>query len=98
MPSSPNFDDAMFVLSLMFKSLQANAHPENNSDATKQEIAWSMFTAIGMLGHVFAAVAQNGELPTNSERRKHRLLDLFRGKVVEYQEILNRRCQKPSEN
>lgn len=78
MPSKPEFDDAVFVLRILFNSLQNKVRPENCAAESELEIARPMLMGIGLLGHVLADVVENGDLPTNEERRKKRLFDIYR--------------------
>lgn len=98
MPSSPNFDDAMFILRVAWKTMVEKAKPESECTEKQREVSSMLVGFYGTLGQVFEVVRANGDLPTNTERRARRLFELYKETLGVIATTLSRAEQKPAEN
>ena len=98
MPSSPSFDDAVFLLRVAYRTMVEKAKPDSECTEKQREVASMLVGCYGTLGQVFDAVRAHGDLPNNTERRARRLFDLYKDTLGVIATTISRAEQKPSEN
>lgn len=108
MPSSPSFDDAMFVVHMAYREMQAKADPKTGLGERERQLSSTLVVSYGIIGRVLSRVSMIEELPTNTARRRQRLYEIYRAAMIEIasdmssaamvQVVPDSANQKPAEN